>query len=256
MTGNSAAGAEPQEPDPALRPGLSGAGRGDRRGARRRAHRHLGVRLRQRRDLRPVRGLGARQRRLRHPEPHGADQHLGDGDADHGRRAQARVGEADHRGHAVLPVLAAGQEAPRPGADLGPADGRPVRAGRGRPDHVGRPAHRADPGLLRRAGGPPVRAAAAGRLRRGEVRRGQVHRGLAGLRPGAGGRAVDRPARRLPAGVHPQDPRPAQAQRGRRAPGRRRRGRAQLHPRRRHDRHRHARSSTRPGSSRTPAPRT
>ena len=42
-----------------------------------------------------------------------------------------------------------------------------------------------------------------------------------GLRPGAGRRAVGRPARRRPAGLHPQDPRPDAAQRGRGQPGRR-----------------------------------
>ena len=98
-----------------------------------------------------------------------ADQPVGDGEPDPGRRAQARLGQADHRRHAVLPVRPAGQEAPRPRADLGPADRRPVQDGRRRPADGGRPAHRADPGLLRRSGRPPVRAAAAGRLRPGQV---------------------------------------------------------------------------------------
>ena len=51
------------------------------------------------------------------------------------------------------------------------------------------------------------------------VRRPADDRGRAGLGPGAGGRALDRPARRLPAGVHPQDPRPAQAEPGGGQPG-------------------------------------
>ena len=42
-----------------------------------------------------------------------------------------------------------------------------------------------------------------------------------GLRPGPRGRAVDRQARRHPAGLHPQDPRPDAAQRGRGQPRRR-----------------------------------
>ena len=55
-----------------------------------------------------------------------------------------------------------------------PADGR-------------RSAHRPDPGLLRRPGRPPVRAADPGRLRRRPVRRSQqVDRGLAGCGPGPG----------------------------------------------------------------------
>ena len=117
------------------------------------------VRLRQRRDLRAVRGVGARLRRLRAAEPHRADQQVDHGAADHGRRAQAGLGQADHRGRAVLRLRPAGQEAPRPRADLGPADGRPVQDRRRRPADGRRPAHRADPGLLRRPGRPPVRAA-------------------------------------------------------------------------------------------------
>ena len=57
-------------------------------------------------------------------------------------------------------------------------------------------------------------------------RRAELDRGLARRRPGPGRRAVDRPARRLPAGVHPQAPRPDVAQRGRGQPGRRRGRRA------------------------------
>ena len=120
-----------------------------------------GAELRQLRDLRPVRGVGPRLRRVRHPVPRGAGQRVGDGAADHGRRPQAGLGQADHRRRAVLPVRPAGQEAPRPRADLGPAHRRPVPGRRRRPDHVGRPARRPDPGLLRRAGGPPVRDAGA-----------------------------------------------------------------------------------------------
>ena len=51
-----------------------------------------------------------------------------------------------------------------------------------------------------------------------EVRHQQRHHRRARLRPGAGGRALDRPARRLPAGLHPQDARPAGGQPGRRQP--------------------------------------
>ena len=53
---------------------------------------------------------------------------------------------------------------------------------------------------------------------RGRVDVGQADRRLAGRRPGTRGRALDRRARRLPAGVHPQEPRPAGPQRGRRQP--------------------------------------
>ena len=50
----------------------------------------------------------------------------------------------------------------------------------------------ADPGLLRRPGRPPVRAAAARRVRRQPDRPPKHHRRLAGRRPGAGRRALDR----------------------------------------------------------------
>ena len=63
------------------------------------------------------------------------------------------------------------------------------------------------------------------------------HRGGAGRRPGAGLRALDRPAG-LPAGHHPQAPRSRRGQPGQGARGRRPRRRAHLHHRGRHDRHR------------------
>ena len=69
-------------------------------------------------------------------------------------------------------------------------------AGR-RPADGRRPAHRADPGLLRRPGRPPVRAAAARRSYvLHKLRRRGPHRRLARHRPGADGRAVGRRARR------------------------------------------------------------
>ena len=97
-----------------------------------------------------------------HPAPH---QQVAHGAADHGRCAQAGLRQADHGGRAVLPLRPAGQEAPRPRADLRAAHRRPVQDGRRRPPDDRRPAHRADPGLLRRAGGPPVGPAAARGLR-------------------------------------------------------------------------------------------
>ena len=59
---------------------------------------HVGLRVRQLRDLRPLRGVGPRLRRLRDPEPHRSDQRVDHGAPDHGRRAQAGLGQADHRG--------------------------------------------------------------------------------------------------------------------------------------------------------------
>ena len=156
---------KPQEPDALLRTWLSGVGQGDRRGARRRADAGRRLRVRQRRDLRTVQGLGTRFGRLRGAVGHARGQHLGHGDPDHGGRAEAGLGQADHRGAAVLPVRPAGQEAPRPGADLGPAGRGPAEDRRREPDPHRRPAHRADPGLLRRPGGPPLRDGHPGRVR-------------------------------------------------------------------------------------------
>ena len=76
-----------------------------------RDHPDEAARLRQRRDLRPLPGVGPGLRRVRHPEPHGSDQQVDHGAADHGGRAQAGVGQADHRDHAVLRLRPAGQEA-------------------------------------------------------------------------------------------------------------------------------------------------
>ena len=125
-----------------------------------------------------------------------------------------------------------------------------LTAGR-RPADGRRPAHGPDPGLLRRAGRPPVRAAHPGLVPGGQAGRRERHRGGAGRRPGAGLRALDRPAG-LPAGHHPQAPRPGRGQPGQGARGRRPGGRADLHRGGRHDRHRghhreRGRDAVRPG---------
>ena len=220
------------------RTGAPRARRGGRRAARHQAGAHLGLRVRQLRDLRPLRGVGARLRRLRDPEPHGADQRVDHGAPDHGRRAQACLGQADHRRPAVLRLRPPGQEAPRPRADLRAPDGRPLQDRRRRPADLRRPPRRPDPGLLRRSGRPPDGAADPGRLRPGEVRRPAAGRGLARRRPDQGRRALVGPPRRRAAGVHPQDPPRGPAQRGRRQPGRRPGRRPHLRAGRRHDRHR------------------
>ena len=97
---------------------------------------------------------------------------------------------------AVLPVRPAGQEGPRPRADLGPPRRRPLQGRRRRPHHVGRPARRADPGLLRRPGRPPLRHAGAARALPREARPRDPHRGLARHGPRARRRHLERQARR------------------------------------------------------------
>ena len=140
--------------------------------------------------------------------------------------------------HAVLRLRPPGQEAPRPRADLGPADGRPVQDRRRRPADLRRPARRPDPGLLRRSGRPPDGAADPRRLRPGEVRRPAAGRGLARRRPDQGRRALVGRLGGAPLAFIHKTRRDGPAQRDRRQPGRRRRRRPHLRAGRRHDRHR------------------
>ena len=154
------------------------------------------LRLRQRRDLRPGRRKRPRHRRLRHPGAPGPAEQLAHGAADHDRFAQAGLRQAHHRGLAVLPLRPPGQEGPRPRADLRPPRRRPVQDGRRRPHHERGPAHLADPGLLRRPGGPPDGHPAARRLHPDPRRRRQHHRRVPGHRPRPRRRAVGRAPRR------------------------------------------------------------
>ena len=78
-----------------------------------------------------------------------------------------------------------------------------------------------DPGLLRRPGRPPVRAAAARQPRQPPGRPVQGRGRLARLRPPAARGALVGDPRRRPDRLHPQDPRPAGAERVGRQPGRR-----------------------------------
>ena len=109
-----------------------------------------------------IRGAG----RVRHAEPLRADQRPDHAAAADDRRGQARVGASGHRGVPVLRVRAPGPQGRGARADLGPAARRPAHRRGRRPRRHRRPAHRADPGLLRLPGRPPHRGAAAGRLRR------------------------------------------------------------------------------------------
>ena len=74
-------------------------------------------RVRQRRDPLPLRGVAARRGRLHPPDPLRAGERLAHGAADHDRRGEARVGEADHRGVPLLRLLAPGPQVHGPRAD-------------------------------------------------------------------------------------------------------------------------------------------
>src|SRR5580700_4812418 len=71
-----------------VRPRLPRAGRRGGRVPRHRADADQALRLRQRRDLRPLPGFRPRLRRVRAAEPHLAHQRVDHGAADHGRRPQ------------------------------------------------------------------------------------------------------------------------------------------------------------------------
>ncbi len=117
-----------------LRPGAPRARRGGRLPARHRARADDGVRVRQRRDLHALPGVGARlptrssSRATRAPVNEWIMEQLIMVDAL--KRASAKRITVVA---AVLRLRPPGQEAPRPRADLGPADGRPVQDGRRRP---------------------------------------------------------------------------------------------------------------------------
>jgi len=152
------------------------------------------------------------------------------------KRASAK---RDHRDRAVLRLRAAGQEAPRPRADLGAPHRRPVQDRRRRPPHDRRPAHR-----RRSRASSTARSTTSSRCRCSpstSPTASTTARTSPSVSPDAGRvrvrRALDRPARRA-AGDHPQAPRPRRAQPGQGLRGRRRRRGPRLRARRRHDRHR------------------
>ena len=83
-----------------------------------------------------------------------------DGAAVHDPGGEARVGEADHGRHPVVPVLAPGQEVEAARADLRAPRRRHAPARRRRPRADDGPARGPDPGLLHDPGRPHDRAAA------------------------------------------------------------------------------------------------
>ena len=173
------------------------ARRRHRRAARHRARRDHAEDVRERRDVlryeESIRGadLFLVQTGLRagRPEPDGA--------ADHDPGREARLGQADHGRHPVVPVLAPGQEVGAARADHGQARRRLPPHGRRRPRADDGPPRRPDPGLLRHPGRPHDRAAAlrAALPRPGPERRGRRLR-RAGRRPREDGREVRADGRR------------------------------------------------------------
>ena len=162
---------------------------------------HLGVelgepqpgRLRQRRDPAPLRGVGPGRRRVHHPVPlphaRPVGQRLAHGAVAHDRRRQAGVGQAHHRGVPLLRLLPPGPQVQGSRADHRPPGLGLLLRRRRRPDHVGRPALRADPGLLRRPGRPPDGGPAARPTTCATTPRRRLRHGGPRHRPHQGGRA-------------------------------------------------------------------
>ena len=101
-----------------------------------------------------------RRRRLRHPADVLAGERQRDGAADHGRRAPARVGRLDHRGHPVLRLRPAGPQgraahAHHLQARAPTSSSRPASTA----SSARRPPRRADPGVLQHPLRSPLRAA-------------------------------------------------------------------------------------------------
>ena len=206
---------------------LQRAGRCDRPAPRRRGRARRPPDLRQRRDVLPLRGVGARRRRLRRPvagrhaRRRAVAQRRADGAGADGRRGGRRVGASRHRRDPVVRLQPPGHEVAPARADQRPR-GRPdagVRRRQPRADR--RPAHRPGPGLLPRAGRPHDRAAHADRGPQ-RAAAARCRRRRAGRRPREARQEVRDPPRR-----RARDPRP----RGdAREPPRDRRGRRAARP--------------------------
>ena len=210
----------------------------DRRQARDRAGPGRAEDLLQRRGLLPLPGVDPRRGRVHRAVDARAREPQPDGAAADDRRGEGRLRAPDHRGHALVRLLAPGQEVDAARADLGPPRGAHARDGRRRPRADDAPARRPGAGLLPDPGGPPDRAPDADAVLPRQARAGGVRGRVAGRRPREAGGEVRRRAGRE-ARLHHQVAARAQHRRGR-LRGRRRRGQGG-DPRRRHDRHgRHA----------------
>ena len=115
--------------------------------------------LREHRALLPGEGERPRSRLLHRADALRARERGDHGAADHDRRDEAGVRQAHHRGDPVLRLLPAGPQGAVARADQREARRRHADGRRRRPDHLGRPPLRPDPGVLRRAVRPPDGAA-------------------------------------------------------------------------------------------------
>ena len=158
-----------QRPD-ALRQAADGVRRPRQPGARRaRSPSKLGIALGagraedvlQRRGLLPLPGVDPRRRRLHRAVHARAGEPQPDGAAADDRRGQGRLRAPHHRRHALVRLLAPGQEVGAARADLGPAGGAHARDRGRRPGADHAPARRPGAGLLPGPGGPPDRPADA-----------------------------------------------------------------------------------------------
>ena len=128
--------------------------------------------VQERRDVLPLRGVDPRRRRLHRADGLPAGRPEPDGAHVHDPGGEARVGEADHRGHPALPVRAPGPQGEAARADLRAPRRRHAPARRRRPRADDGPARRPDPGLLHDPGRPHDGAAAV----RAPLPRSRPHR--------------------------------------------------------------------------------
>ena len=126
-----------------------------------RAGRRQAEDVRERRDLLPLQGVDPRRGRVHRPGlPRPRDERLPLGAPDHDPGGEARLRQPHHGGHALVPLLAAGQEVGAARADHREAPrGRSRGRGNGPRPHDG-PPRWPDPGILPDPGRPHDRAPA------------------------------------------------------------------------------------------------
>ena len=144
----------------------------------------------------PLRRVDPRRRRLPRPDRVSTGRPASDGAAADDPGREARLGEADHRGDPVVPVLAPGSQGEAARADLRATRRRHAPAVGRRPAPDDGPPCRPDPGVLHDPGRPHDRAAALRPpLPRPRLQRRRHRLGRAGRRPCEGRRPLRRDAR-------------------------------------------------------------